>query len=110
MDVSFPFLNISILLLALFLLVALILLARKFSLEKTVDEVVNTIPPTVTKGERGISGSRLAPGGNIRVGDHILYAESEDGFIAEGVPIYISRIMNNKIYVRMDQDKTVNNH
>ncbi len=78
---------------------------RKISLSTSVDEVVNTIPLTITRGARGISSSRLAPGGNIRIGDHILYAESEDGFIIEGVPIYISRITNNKIYVRMDREK-----
>lgn len=81
----------------------------KIALDKSVDEVVNTLPPDFTKGKRGIAKSRLAPGGNILVDDQIFYAESEEGFIIEDTPIYISRIANNKIFVRMDKEKIYEN-
>lgn len=78
---------------------------NKIALDKSVDEVVNTLPPGITKGARGVTRSRLALGGNIEVEGHILYAESEEGFVMEDTPIYISRIENNKVFVRMDREK-----
>lgn len=81
----------------------------KIALNKSVDEVVNTLPSDLFKGKRGTAKSRLAPGGNILVDDRIFYAESEEGFIIEDTPIYISRIANNKIFVRMDKEKIYEN-
>lgn len=77
---------------------------KGFALSEKVEEKVNTLPPSLNRGDRGIARSRLTLGGNAEIEGEIFYVESEEGFIMEGTPIYVSRIENNKVFVRVIKD------
>ena len=78
---------------------------KGFALDKSVDEKVNLLPSTLSRGDRGIARSRLTLGGNAEIEGEIFYVESEEGFIMEGSPVYVSRIENNKVFVRLVKDE-----
>ena len=80
---------------------------KGFALDKSVEEKVNTLPSTLNKGDRGVARSRLTLGGNAEIDGEIFYVESEEGFIMEGTPVYVSRLENNKVYVRMIKDSLI---
>ena len=77
---------------------------KGFALDKKVEEKVNTLPSTLNRGDQGIARSRLTLGGNAEIDGEIFYVESEEGFIMEGTPIYVSRLENNKVFVRVVKD------
>lgn len=77
---------------------------KGFALSEKVEEKVNVLPPSLNRGDRGIARSRLTLGGNAEIEGEIFYVESEEGFIMEGTPIYVSRIENNKVFVRVIKD------
>lgn len=77
---------------------------KGFALSEKVEGKVNTLPPSLNRGDRGIARSRLTLGGNAEIEGEIFYVESEEGFIMEGTPIYVSRIENNKVFVRVIKD------
>lgn len=77
---------------------------KGFALSEKVEEKVNTLPSSLNRGDRGIARSRLTLGGNAEIEGEIFYVESEEGFIMEGTPIYVSRIENNKVFVRVIKD------
>ena len=77
---------------------------KGFALDKKVEEKVNTLPTTLNRGDQGVARSRLTLGGNAEIDGEIFYVESEEGFIMEGTPVYVSRIENNKVFVRVVKD------
>lgn len=74
---------------------------KKVELTDTVDEIAVKLPAGIAEGDSGVTASRLALGGTIRIGkETLLEAESEEGFIDEGEAVYISNIRNNKVFVK----------
>ncbi|MBR8769995.1 hypothetical protein IX308_000262 [Porphyromonas levii] len=77
---------------------------KKVELTDAVDEIAVKLPKGISEGDTGVTASRLTLGGTIRIGkDTLLEAESEEGFIDEGEPIYISNIRNNRVFVKRTQ-------
>lgn len=78
---------------------------KGFALQKSVNEVVRALPHDLKRGDRGVTRSRLTLGGEAEIRGRLFDVESEEGFIMEDTPIYISRIENNKVYVRVVKDE-----
>lgn len=77
---------------------------KKVELTDSVDEIAVKLPEGIAIGDTGVSASRLALGGTVRIGkETLLEAESEEGFIDEGEAIYISDIRNNRVFVKRGQ-------
>lgn len=83
---------------------------KGFALDKSVEEKVNILPSSLNRGDRGITRSRLTLGGNAEIDGEIFYVESEEGFVMEGTPVYVSRIENNKVFVRVIKDEVIYGH
>ena len=56
-------------------------------------------------GSKGIAMTVLKPSGKIRIGDHILVAMSESGFVAPGQAVEIVSAGRSGIVVRMVPDE-----
>ena len=60
----------------------------------------------VNVGATGIARSRLALKGTVEVEGKIFEATSEQGLIDEDMPIYVSRVDKDTIYVSLDKRGT----
>lgn len=78
---------------------------NKISLKKEVDEQVNKIPETLHLGAKGIAKSRMALTGRVDIDGILIEATSEQGFILEETPIYISRLTQDKVFVSIDKNQ-----
>lgn len=77
---------------------------NQIALDKEVKEQVNKLPEALYIGARGTTRSRLNLAGTVEIEGKLFEATSEQGFILEGTPIFISRMTRDKVYVSMDKD------
>lgn len=91
----------------LFFCIAAYIMSRKKVVRKVAlsSEISSSArrPVDVSVGATGIARSRLALKGTVEVGGKIFEATSEQGFIDQDMPIYISRIDKETIYVSLDK-------
>mgnify|MGYP001140894655 CR=1 FL=1 len=90
--------------LSLFVVIFLWMLrSRSFSrvaLKTDVDSrLTSSLELGLKPGDKGITVSRLAPMGKIRVGNVVTEAKSRDGFVDENTPIVIVHIESDLILV-----------
>jgi membrane-bound ClpP family serine protease len=50
-------------------------------------------------GDKGVTTSRLAPMGKVKVNGYIVEAKTNDDFIDEGVPVVVQQVNNTNILV-----------
>lgn len=74
---------------------------KKLSLETKIDSVVEGIDSSVRAGDRGKTIGRLAPMGNVQVGDCLVEAESLSGYIDTGQDVEVVKVLKNKIIVKL---------
>lgn len=73
----------------------------KMALKENIDSKVDLIKGTnVTVGDTGITISRLAPMGKVRVNDVDVEAKSNDSFIDQGTKIEIVALEGNTVIVK----------
>lgn len=77
----------------------------RVSLRTTINDKVNKLPPEVSLATECTAESRLAPIGKVRIGQLLFEAVSESGFVEEGTPLVISRVENDKIYVKKQMER-----
>lgn len=73
---------------------------RKIELTDMVDAVAVQRPTALSEGDQGVTISRMALVGDVRINGKQFEAESESGFLDPNTPIVISTIRRDKIYVR----------
>lgn len=78
---------------------------RKVALSSEISSSARR-PVDVSVGATGVARSRLALKGTVEVEGKIFEATSEQGFIDEDMPIYVSRIDRETIYVSLDKRGT----
>lgn len=74
---------------------------KKLSLETRIDSVVEGVDRSIQVGDRGKSVGRLAPMGNVQVGDSLVEAESLSGYIDAGQDVEVVKVLKNKIMVKL---------
>ena len=50
-------------------------------------------------GDKGISASRLAPMGKVKINGHMVEAKTNDDFIDPGVEVVVLQVLNTNILV-----------
>ena len=50
-------------------------------------------------GDKGVTASRLAPMGKVKINGHIVEAKTNDGFMDQGVEVVVLEVMNTNILV-----------
>lgn len=76
---------------------------RRFMLHTSIDSKVDTVGAAegkVKKGDRGITVTRLAPGGKVMIGEEYYEAKSIDVLIDPRTEIEVAEIDGNKLIVK----------
>ena len=75
---------------------------RKLSLETNIESHIDEKPEEkgLQVGQEGISTTRLAPMGNVEFNGSPMEVTSEDGIIDPKTTVTITKILDNKIYVK----------
>lgn len=72
----------------------------RMALKNSISSKVNTQKVTgISKGEEGISVSRLSPTGDARFAQKVVEVQSTEGFIPVNVPVIVQKVENNTIFV-----------
>lgn len=74
---------------------------KRLSLETQIDSVVDGVDASIHAGEVGVSVGRLAPMGNVRVGECLVEAESQSGYINSNQRVEVVKVLKNKIIVKL---------
>jgi len=74
---------------------------KKLSLHTTLESTVEGVDRSVKTGDTGITLGRLAPMGNVRIGEVIVEAESQSGYIDPHQQIEVVKVFKNKIIVKL---------
>lgn len=74
---------------------------KKLTLKTNIDAKVETAPAQkgIAVGDTGITLTRLAPAGKVKIGENVLEAFTRDSLIEPGKDIKVTEIDGNKIYV-----------
>lgn len=74
---------------------------KRLSLETSIDSVVEGVGESIHVGDDGECIGRLAPMGNVRVGELIVEAESQSGYIDANQKVEVIKVFKNKIIVKL---------
>lgn len=74
---------------------------RRFRLDSRIDSTVERVDELARVGDSGVCVGRLAPMGKVMVGDNVMEAESVSGFLDEGSPVTVVKVLKNKIVVKL---------
>ena len=58
----------------------------------------------IETGDKGITASRLAPMGRIKINGHLVEAKTNDDFIDEGVEVTVVEVRNTNVVVERSSD------
>jgi len=74
---------------------------KKLTLKTNIDAKVETAPAQkgIAVGDTGITLTRLAPAGKVKIGENVLEAFTRDSLIEPGKDVKVTEIDGNKIYV-----------
>ena len=73
----------------------------KLSLKKSLDYTPNPLAGLDLKvGDKGIAVTRLTLIGNAEFSGHLIEVQSADGFIDEKTEIVVSKIVDNRVFVK----------
>lgn len=74
---------------------------KKIGLRTNIDAKVDKAPQQkgISVGQRGTTLTRLAPGGQARIGDHNVEVFTRDTLIGPGCEVEVTEIRENRIFV-----------
>jgi len=73
---------------------------EKMSLKAEIKSKNDPLENIVIKvGDKGITSSRLAPMGKVKINGHLVEAKTNDGFLDQGVEIIVLEVMNTNVLV-----------
>ncbi|WP_298611390.1 NfeD family protein [uncultured Odoribacter sp.] len=78
---------------------------KRLSLNSSIDSTVEGVDESVKVGDRGICLGRLAPMGKVKVGDTIVEALSQSGYIDSHAEVEVVKVNKDKIIVKLKKDK-----
>lgn len=74
---------------------------KKLSLDTKIEGSVEGVDDSVKVGDSGVAQGRLAPMGNVRIGEAVVEAESLSGYIDANQSVEVVKVMKNKIIVKL---------
>lgn len=74
---------------------------KRLSLDTKIDSVVEGVDESIKAGDFGVCLGRLAPMGNVRIGDLVVEAESQSGYIDENREVEVIKVFKNKVVVKL---------
>lgn len=75
---------------------------KKLSLNTNIDAKVDSAPVQkgISIGDTGITLTRLAPAGKVKIGENVLEAFTRDSLIEPGQNVTVTEIDGNKVFVK----------
>jgi membrane-bound ClpP family serine protease len=73
---------------------------NRIMLKTEISGKVNTLESDIKAGDRGITVSRLAPMGKVKIGDRFAEASAQGEFINENTMVEIVKVDGNRIVVK----------
>lgn len=73
---------------------------KKLSLDTKLEATVEGVDSSVCVGDSGVTLGRLAPMGNVQIGEFIIEAESQSGYIDSRREVEVVKVFKNKIIVK----------
>lgn len=74
---------------------------KKLSLHTKLESTVEGVDSSVKEGDTGVTLGRLAPMGNVQLGEIIAEAESQSGYIDAHQQVEVVKVFKNKIIVKL---------
>lgn len=74
---------------------------RRVSLEAEITGTVEGVDASVRAGDEGETLGRLAPMGNVRIGEAVVEAESQIGYIDARQKVEVVKVLKNKVIVKL---------
>lgn len=74
---------------------------KKLSLDTKLEATVEGVDSSVCVGDSGVTLGRLAPMGNVQIGEFIIEAESQSGYIDSRREVEVVKVFKNKIIVKL---------
>lgn len=74
---------------------------KKLSLHTKLEGTVEGVDSSVREGDGGVTLGRLAPMGNVKVGETVVEAESQSGYIDAHREVEVVKVLKNKIVVKL---------
>lgn len=74
---------------------------KKLSLDTKLEATVEGVDSSVCVGDSGVTLGRLAPMGNVQIGELIIEAESQSGYIDPRREVEVVKVFKNKIIVKL---------
>lgn len=74
---------------------------KKLSLHTRLEGTVEGVDISVKEGDTGVTLGRLAPMGNVRLGEVVAEAESVSGYIDAHQQVEVVKVFRNKIVVKL---------
>ncbi len=78
---------------------------KRLSLNSSIDSTVEGVDESVKVGDCGICLGRLAPMGKVKVGDTVVEALSQSGYIDSHAEVEVVKVNKDKIIVKLKKDK-----
>lgn len=74
---------------------------KKFSLDSCIEGSVEGVDESVKVGDRGICIGRLAPMGKVKIGEVIVEAQSQGGYIDAYSEVEVVKVYKDKVVVKL---------
>lgn len=74
---------------------------KRLSLESRIDSRVERVDASIKPGDIGICIGRLAPMGKVKIGEYIVEALSESGYVEANSPVEVIKVCKDKIIVQL---------
>lgn len=74
---------------------------KRLSLDTQLKGTVEGVDSSIREGDYGTTLGRLAPMGNVRIGELVVEAESQSGYIDAHQEVIVLKVFKNKIIVKL---------
>ena len=74
---------------------------KKLSLHTKLEGTVEGVESSVHVGDLGVTLGRLAPMGNVQIGEILVEAESQSGYIDAHQEVEVIKVFRNKVIVKL---------
>lgn len=74
---------------------------KRLSLDTKLEGSVEGVDSSIKEGDCGTTLGRLAPMGNVQIGDCIVEAESQSGYVDAHCEVEVVKVLKNKIIVKL---------
>ncbi|MDR1415052.1 MAG: hypothetical protein LBI96_04490 [Odoribacteraceae bacterium] len=74
---------------------------RRCQLDAQIDSTVEGVEAGIKEGDTALCLGRLAPMGKVRVGEAVMEAQSQDGYVDANSEVIIVKVLKSKVIVKL---------